>query len=96
MTSLCHTAIHSQFVIVLLKSEFSTISQYHPRLLNCSSSGHVTLKADERNGLRVDVNGNPNYEPEPGMPSTPPPSYSVIERQTSYVSHISVSSSQSK
>ena len=54
------------------------------------------LEADERNGLRVDVNGNPNYEPEPGMPSTPPPSYSVIERQTSYVSHISVSSSQSE
>ena len=46
-------------------------------------------------GLTVDTSGNAGYEPEPGQPHTPPPSYSVLERQISYVSHISQSSSQS-
>ena len=40
-------------------------------------------------------NSNPGYSDSNGPP-TPPPTYSYIERQTSYVSDISQRSSQSK
>ena len=49
---------------------------------------------EESNQLRLDVSSNPGYAESEGLPSTPPPTYSMIERQTSYVSQISMSSSQ--
>ena len=51
---------------------------------------------DEHNRLQLEMNANAGYEHSEGMPETPPPTYDVIARQTSYVSHISQTSDQSK
>ena len=51
---------------------------------------------EQQRSLHLELNGNPGYEPSEGAPETPPPTYDVIARQTSYVSHISQTSDQSR
>ncbi|KAK2155623.1 hypothetical protein LSH36_235g00048 [Paralvinella palmiformis] len=64
-------------------------------ILACrSKSADLDHVNEESNHLRLDVSTSPEYLGSDGVPSTPPPTYSMIERQTSYVSQISMSSSQ--
>ncbi|ELU06129.1 hypothetical protein CAPTEDRAFT_227505 [Capitella teleta] len=57
-----------------------------------SGLGEEGLSLADSNG--VDLRENPGYaDSELAAPDTPPPTYSMIERQTSYVSHISQTSS---